>query len=90
MPSSNRPSTARPVSQGRSTGSFVRPLSARSNMSRNAETTTSNTAMSIQGFAVRPTSALTIAETNSEGLWFYKCPKSGSLPYSNPKYTIPK
>lgn len=36
---------------------------------------------------MRPSSAMTIS---SPELAFYRCPSSGGLPYTHPKYTIPK
>jgi hypothetical protein len=91
MPSYNRPSTARPSSQGRGhRAAFDRPETATSNYSRNAETNASDTGMNIQGFSMRPVSALTRNNSKAVGLNFYKCPKSGSLAVTNPKYTIPK
>ena len=93
-----RPSTARSrtsASVGRmggSSNSMVRPLSARTGLSRQSSTisTLATQPLGIEGKAVRPSSALTITDTNMFGFWFYKCPQSGALPYTHPKYTIPK
>jgi hypothetical protein len=46
--------------------------------------------MTVTGKSIRPASALTAKDGNVHGFWFYHCPNSGSLPYSHPKYSIPK
>ena len=73
--------------------SETRPLSGRSGSETMARTISSSTfsSMAIQGKQIRPSSAfLKVTDIKEFGFWFYKWPKSGSLPYTNPKYSIPK
>ena len=91
MKGSVRPSSAVPSSKiKRTNGSIARPLTARPASTKRSSSITRSESMTVLGSKIRPVSALTTSDTNIQGHWFYKCPKSGSMPYSHPKYTIPK
>lgn len=87
MPGSVRPHSAAQSVSRRSAGSVSRPLTARTRT--HSQTSLGSThSIGVVGQKIRPSTAT--PQTNIHGHAFYKCPRSGALKFSYPKYTIPR